>query len=605
MKMKYKGYKGQLLVVDLSSGTIKKRGLDEAILEKYIGGRGLAAKILYDEIKAGSDSYSQDNRLLFITGPAAGTLIPTSGRYGVGTKSPLTGGLSVGFAGGHWANNLKYAGHDGVLFQGKSSRPVYLVIDDDKVELHDAGVLWGKTTQQTEDTLKKDLGSGFEIASIGFGGENQVGYATISNEQHVVGRAGQGAVMGWMNLKAVAVRGTGSVDMGVSGRQGLQDIFFLHKTIRENEVRGLFRDVGTTGMLDPINEAAGQPSFNFQKTSFPDVEKINANNMKPWFQRFESCSGCPVACGSITKFKLDGADFTTERIEHQSVGALATNCGISDLPRVFEAHDLCDKYGIDTISAGLSIAWAMECSENGLLSPEEADGLEIKFGNALVLKPLIEKIARKEGVGALLAKGVRAASQDLGRGSEKYAMHVKGLEMPGYDPRGFFGMALNLATTARGADHNKAFTIAAEFLGVLGDYDRFAYEGKAELVKRMQDSTVIIDSIIMCMFTVDLGISVDLYARAVNLATGMNISADDVYTIGDRVNTLERLFNQREGIGSDQDKLPERFATEPGSDPEKHVVDVSRMIPEYYNLRGWDKNGVPTPEHIEKLGIEA
>ncbi len=222
----------------------------------------------------------------------------------------------------------------------------------------------------------------------------------------------------------------------------------------------------------------------------------------------------------------------------------------------------------------------------------------------MVLKPLIEKIARKEGIGALLAKGVRAASQELGRGSEKYAMHVKGLEMPGYDPRGFFGMALNLATTARGADHNKAFTIAAEFLGVLGDYDRFAYEGKAELVKRMQDSTVIIDSIIMCMFTVDLGISVDLYAKAVNLATGMNISADDVYTIGDRVNTLERLFNLREGVGSDQDRLPERFAEEPGSDPEGHVVDVSRMLPEYYELRGWDKNGVPTPEHLKKIGID-
>ena len=602
--MRYKGYKGQLLAINLSSGKIERRDLDEKIAEKYIGGRGLAAKILYDEIKAGANPYSTNNRLLFITGPATGSLIPTSGRYGVGTKSPLTGGFTVGFAGGRWANKLKYAGYDGILFQGRSPGPVYLLIDNDTVTIRNASHLWTKNTDQTEEALKKELGAEFEIASIGKAGENAVAYATICNEQHVVGRAGQGAVMGWMNLKAVALRGTGNVEMGISGETGIKEVLSLHKTIRDNEIRGLFRDVGTTGMLDPINEAAGQASFNFRKTFFPDVSKINSENMKPWMQRFESCSGCPVACGSIVKFKMDGADYITERIEHQSIGSFATNCGVSDLPKVFQAHDLCDKYGIDTISAGVSIAWAMECFENGIISSGETDGLELKFGNANVLKPLVEKIAKKEGIGALLAKGVRAASQELGRGSEKYAMHVKGLEIPAYDPRAFFGMALNLATTARGADHNKAFTIAAEFLGVLGNYDRFAYEGKPELVKRMQDSTVIIDSIIMCMFTVDLGISVDLYAKAVNLATGMDINSDDVYAIGDRVNTLERMFNIREGIKPVQDRLPDRFANEPASDPEGHTVDVSKMLPDYYKIRGWDEQGVPTIDHLQKLGID-
>lgn len=601
--MKYKGYKGQILTVDLSSGKIDRRALDEKTLEKYIGGRGLAARILYDEIKPKAEPYSTDNRLLFITGPAAGTLIPTSSRYAVGTKSPLTGGLTVGYSGGHWADQLKFAGYDGVLFSGKSSKPVYLLVDDDTVELKSAEHLWGKNTDQTEETLKKELGADFEIASIGLAAENAVAYAAICNEQHVVGRAGQGAVMGWMNLKAFAVRGTGKVEMAVSGESGIKEIFSLHKTIRENPIRGGFRDVGTVGMLDAVNEIAGQPCFNFQKTYFPEVSKINADNMRPWFQRFESCSSCPVACGSITKFDLDGSDYMTERIEHQSVGSLATNCGVSNLPKVFEAHDLCDKYGMDTISAGISIAWAIECFENGILTTEDTDGLELTFGNAEVLKPLIEKIARQEGIGKLLAKGVRAASKELGRGSEKYAMHAKGLEMPGYDPRAFFGMALNLATTARGADHNKAFTIAAEFLGVLGNYDRFAYEGKPELVKRMQDSTVMIDSLIMCMFTVDLGISVELYAKAVNLVTGMNIGPDDVYAIGDRVNTLERMFNLREGIDSSQDCLPERFATQPGSDPEEHTVDVASMLPAYYELRGWDENGVPTSSHLKELEI--
>ncbi|MBW2618605.1 MAG: aldehyde ferredoxin oxidoreductase family protein [Deltaproteobacteria bacterium] len=602
--MKYSGYTGKLLQVDLSAGRVEVRDLDQGMAEKYIGGRGLAARILYDEIKAGADPYSNDNRLLFITGPAAGTLIPTSGRYGVGTKSPLTGGLSFGYAGGHFASNLKFAGFDGIIFQGRSEGPVYLLVNDDTIEIREAGRLWGRETIQTEEALKAELGGGFDIASIGPAGENMVSYAAIVNEQHVVGRAGQGAVMGWMNLKAVAVRGTGGVRMSLEGRAGLDEAFFLHKTIRDNPIRAGFRDVGTTGMLDPVNEIKGQPALNFGQTFFPEVSRINADQMRPWFTRFESCSGCPVACGSITKLNVDGKELVTERIEHQSLGALATNTGVSDLAKVFEAHDLCDRFGLDTISTGLSIAFGMECFENGILTKADTDGLDLRFGQAKVLKPMVEMIARKQGLGAVLAKGVRAAAAELGQGSEKYAMHIKGLEMPGYDPRAFFGMALNLATAARGADHNRAFTIAAEFLGVLGDFDRFAYEGKPKLVKDMQDSTVIIDSIIMCMFTVDLGISVDLYARAVNLATGMDINGQDVYTIGERVNTLERMFNLREGIDGGQDRLPQRFADEPGSGEEGRTVDVARMLPEYYELRGWDEDGVPTPQTLSKLGIK-
>jgi len=603
--MKYKGYKNQMLAVDLSKGKIERRKLEEAMAEKYIGGRGLAARILYDEIKPKTAPFSPDNRLFFVTGPAAGTLIPTSARYGVGARSPLTGTLSVGYAGGHLAPSMKYAGFDGVLFWGKSPKPVYLLIDDDQVEIRDASHLWGKDTFETEEALKKELGSGFEIASIGRAGENGVSYASIANEQHLVGRGGEGAVMGWMNLKAVAVRGTGSVEMGVDGRAGIEACFSLHDTIRKNPIRAAFRDVGTTGMLIPVNDIKGQPTRNFRETCFEGAQKVSSDEMKPWFVRFESCSGCPVACGSVTRFKVDGKEMVTERIEHQSVGAFATNCGVSDLAKVFQAHDLCDRFGMDSISTGVSIAFAMECFENGILTKQDCDGLELRFGNGDVLKPMVEKIAKQEGIGIVLSKGVREAAQELGQSSERYAMHVKGLEMPGYDPRAFYGMALNLATTSRGADHNKAFTIAAEFLGVLGDFDRFAYEGKPKLVKEMQDSTVIIDSIIMCMFTVDLGISVDLYAKAVNLATGMDINAADVYTIGERVNNVERMFNVREGIDGREDRLPERFATEPGSDEEKHTVDVSKMLPEYYAIRGWDEDGVPKPEHLKKLGIDA
>jgi aldehyde:ferredoxin oxidoreductase len=602
--MRYKGYKDQILAVDLADKKVERRNIDESMAEKYVGGRGLAARILYDEIKGGSEPLSSDNRLFFVTGPAAGTLIPTSARYGVGAKSPLTGTLSVGYAGGHLAPAMKYAGYDGILVSGKSPEPVYLLIDDDRVEIRKANHLWGKDTFETEATLKKQLGEDFEIASIGGAGENGVSYASIANEQHLVGRGGEGAVMGWMNLKAVAIRGTGNVEMAVKGQSGIEECFKLHDTIRKNPIRAGFRDVGTTGMLVPVNDIKGQPTRNFRETFFEGAPQVSSDQMKPWFIRFESCSGCPVACGSVTRFKVDGEEMVTERIEHQSVSALATNCGVSDLAKVFQAHDLCDRFGMDSISTGVSIAFAMECFESGILTTGDCDGLELRFGNGDVLKPMVEKIARREGIGGILCNGVRAAAQELGRGAERYAMHVKGLEMPGYDPRAFFGMALNLATTSRGADHNKAFTIAAEFLGVLGDFDRFAYEGKPKLVKEMQDSTVIIDSIIMCMFTVDLGISVDLYARAVNLATGLDISGADVYTIGERVNNMERMFNIREGITGEEDRLPVRFAQDPASDDASHTVDVSRMMPEYYAIRGWDERGVPTPEHLKELGIE-
>lgn len=602
--MKYKGYQGKILVVDLSKGKIERRELEESVVEKYVGGRGLAARLLYDEIRAKCEPFSTENRLFFVTGPAAGTLIPTSARYGVGAKSPLTGTLSVGYSGGHFAPALKYAGYDGILISGKSPKPVYLLIEDERAEIREASHLWGKSTFETEEALKGELKKDFEIASIGVAGENGVSYASIASEQHLVGRGGEGAVMGWMNLKAVAVRGTGGVEMAVRGPKGIEECFHLHDTIRKNPVKAAFRDVGTTGMLMPVNEIKGQPTHNFRHTYFPEASRVSSDQMRPWFIRFESCSGCPVACGSVTRFKVDGKELVTERIEHQSVSAFATNCGVADLAKVFQAHDLCDRYGMDSISTGLSIAFAMECFENGILSKSECDGLEPRFGQADVLKPMVEKIAMRQGIGALLAKGVRAAAKELGRGSERYAMHVKGLEMPGYDPRAFFGMALNLATTARGADHNKAFTIAAEFLGVLGNFDRFAYEGKPKLVKEMQDSTVLIDSIIMCMFTVDLGISVDLYAKALNLATGMDIRAADVYTIGERVNNMERLFNVREGIDGREDRLPERFAKEPASDEGRHTVDVSKMLPEYYALRGWDERGIPKPETLRRLGIE-
>ncbi len=600
--MKYKGYKGKILTVDLGSGQLGTMPLTDEMVELYLGGRGLATRILYDELKPGLEPFSADNKVLFITGPAAGTLIPTSARFAVGVKSPLTGTLSVSYAGGHFAPELKYAGYDGILFSGVSPRPVYLFVDDDRVELRDAGHLWGKDYFATEEALKAELGHDFQIAGIGPAGENLVNMASVLHEQHACGRGGGGAIMGHKKLKAVAVRGTGGVEMALSKNEAIAAAKELHDIIRANPIRGFFREFGTTGMLGAINEIQAMPTRNFQETQFEGTDKLLGEVLREYVVRFESCSDCPVVCGSVVVVDTPDLKLKTERVEHQTICAFGTYCGVDDLPAIIQAGDLCDRYGMDTMTTGHTIAFAMELYERGILTDKDTDGLELRFGNAAVLKPLLEKIAMKEpGIGELLALGSKQAAEKIGGQAWKYAMHSKGLEIGAYDPRGFTGMALNLATAQRGADHNKAFTIAAEFLGVLGDFDRFDVKPKPALTKKMQDSTAIIDSIIMCMFTVDLGISPELYGRAASIVTGMPIEAYEVYRIGERINNLERMFNVREGLDGAADTLPPRFAEEP--DATGHTVDVGEMLPEYYRERGWDEKGVPTPAKLKELNI--
>jgi len=408
--------------------------------------------------------------------------------------------------------------------------------------------------------------------------------------------------MGHKKLKAVAVRGTGGVEMALPKDQAIAAAKQLHDIIRANPVRGAFRELGTTGMLGAVNMIKAMPTRNFRESYFEEGDKLLGEELLKYVVQTESCSDCPVICGRVTVVSTPDIQLRTERVEHQTIGAFGTGCGVSDWPAIIQAGDLCDRYGMDTMSTGHTIAFAMELYERGILTKKDTDGLELRFGNAAVLKPLIEKIAGKEpGLGELLALGSKQAAARIGGEAWKYAMHSKGLEMAAYDPRGFTGMALNLATAQRGADHNKAFTIAAEFLGVLGNFDRFDLRPKPALVKKMQDSTAIIDSLIMCMFTVDLGISPELYGRAASIVTGMPIEAYEVYRIGERINNLERMFNVREGLDGAADTLPPRFAEEP--DATGHTVNVGDMLPEYYRERGWDERGVPTAAKLRELNI--
>jgi len=601
--MRYGGYTGKFLTVDLTTGAIGELPLDESLAEKYVGGRGFIAKLLYSRLPRHIDPLGPENEIIFATGPATGTMIPTASRIAVGVKSPLTGTISASYMGGHFGPELKYAGWDGIIVTGVSAKPVYLVVDGSQAELRDAGHLWGKDTEDTQAILRRELGADFRTGAIGPAGENQVLYANFMHLQHAAGRGGPGAVFGAKRLKAVAVRGHGGVTVASPAAEYIPACKELYDIIMENPVRPAFRWAGTTGMLPVVNEAVGLPYMNHQDDKAPDVSAIHNEEIAKFVQRYESCNGCNVICGSVVEFERQGRAYRTERIEHESVWALGPNCGLVDLPAIMEAGLLCDRLGIDTMTAGGAISWAMEMTQRGELTKGDTDGLDFSFGNADVLREAVLKIGARDGFGDLLALGSRGAARALGRG-EQYAMQVKGLELSAYAPRGFTGMGLSFATTGRGADHNKAFTVAAEFLGVLGDYDRYSLEGKPALVKRMQDSTAIIDSLIMCMFTVDLGISVELYARCASLPTGMDITAEDVYTIGERINTVERLFNIEEGFSRADDVLPSRFANEAApSDPGAHTLDVTAVMDEYYTERGWDEAGVPRPELVERLGV--
>ena len=601
--MKYAGYAGKFLTVDLGSGTMGTLPLGDEFAEQYLGGRGFVAKLLYDMLPRGIDPLGPQNVIVFANGPATGTMIPTASRIAIGVKSPLTGTISASYMGGHFGPELKYAGWDGIIITGVSDKPVTLVVDDGEARLIDAGHLWGKDTVETQRLLQKELGDDFRTGAIGPAGENCVLYATFMHVQHAAGRGGPGAVFGSKKLKAVAVRGSGGVSVGMPTGEYIAACKELHDIIMENPVRPAFRWAGTTGMLPVVNEAVGLPYRNHQDDMAPDVGPIHNDEIAKYVQRYEACSGCNVICGSVVEFERQGRKYRSERIEHESVWALGPNCGTVDLPAIMEANFVCDHLGLDTMSAGSAIAWAMEMTERGLLTREDTDGLDFSFGNADVLREAILKISARDGFGDVLAQGSRGAARKLGKG-EEYAMQVKGLDLSAYAPRAFTGMGISFATTARGADHNKAFTVAAEFLGVLGDYDRYSLEGKAHLVKTMQDSTAIIDSLIMCMFTVDLGISVELYARCASLPTGMDITAADVYTIGERINTLERLFNIEEGFTRADDALPARFAAEAApSDPGEHTLDVADVLDEYYSERQWDAAGKPRPELLTRLGI--
>ncbi|RLF22089.1 MAG: aldehyde ferredoxin oxidoreductase [Thermoprotei archaeon] len=606
------GYVGRILDVDLTKEQLDVVELNWDIAMKFIGGRGYSAKVLFDALKTGVEPLSESNVLVFMTGPLTGTAAPTSGRFCVASKSPLTNTVFDSQCGGFWGLELKRAGFDGIIVRGRGLRPLYLYVTDGKAFLRDASHLWGLDTAATQEAIQREVNDeNVKVCSIGPAGENLVRIACIISDKHrAAGRGGLGAVMGFKRLKAIAVRGRGEVK--VANPQAFQkEVKKTLEVLRGNPITGdSLGRYGTAFLVHLVNKAGIFPAYNFTRGVYEEAEEVCGERItESMLVRRLSCFACPIACGRLIKYTYQGVEKVTSGPEYESIWALGPNCGISDINAIAEANDLCNKMGIDTISFGNALGFLMECSKRGILDKAGYSQFKLSFGDSKALPKLVIETAQKEGVGKLLSEGVARLSRALG--AEEIAAHVKGLELPAYDPRGAKGMALAYATSNRGGCHLRAYVVMSEILGVPRYIDPLSYEGKAELVKRLQDASAVIDSLIMCKFTMLALFSTLMYepthyARLLTTATGLYVDEEEFYKIGERIYNLERLFNVREGFTRQHDSLPLRFLAEVlGEGPARgEVAKIDQLLDVYYTLRGWNYDGIPTDKKLEELGLE-
>lgn len=590
------GYTGTILKIDLTTQKITQEPLSEKDAKKYIGGKGLGAKLLLDTIDPKIDPLSSENVLILCTGPLTGTSAPTSGRWCIVTKSPATSAFLDSQIGGYFGAEIKKSGYDFIIISGKAETPVYITIHDDDITIKDADHLWGKTTSVTEDLLQNEG----RVLSIGPAGENQVKYACINTDLFVhkgrggnAGRGGAGAVMGSKNLKAVVIRGTQEITYD-NPEKFKKAVKKAVKITNKNDLIPLRRKYGTPLWVNPVNEGKLLPTRNFSHGSFEKADNISGETMHDEIvKKNTSCFGCPIACGKWTAFEFEGIDYEFEGPEYESIALLGSNCGNESLQGVAYLSYLCDELGLDTISAGNVVAFAVEAAHNGLID------IDIQFNDPVTQGELIRKIAHREGIGDDLAEGVRKFSQKYG-GTE-YAMQSKGLEFPGYDPRGAFGMALAYSTSDRGACHQRAWTVRAELDG--GLTPRYGINGRAAHVKGIQDERACCFSLVLCDF---VPLNVSLFVELLNTATGFEYTESEYLETGERIWNLTRMFNVKSGITKTEDTVPERVLKEPLEKKEAKIgkENFETMLSEYYQLRGWDTQGVPTPEKLQELQLE-
>lgn len=602
---KYKGYAGKILRVDLTTGTFKDEALRDDLVENYLGGEGLGARMLWEELSPGVEPLSPDNKLIFTLGPLTGTQCPSVSRAVVTTKSPLTNTLTRSFAGGHISHELKRAGYDGIIVEGKSREPVYIWIRDGKVEIRDAGFLWGMSTGDTQKFVRNYTDQEAKVMCIGPAGENLVKYASISAGIGVFGRGGAGAVMGSKNLKAIAVQGT--MEPKLSDPIGFANVVkkVYASYASQKSFAKSWRLYGTASMVDILEPHGNWPTRNFQSGVFPESRgSLYSKHWRKSVRKDVACAVCPVMCKKVAFTGSEGpfAGIVAEGLEYETIWAFGSQCGNIDLKAVAAADKLCDELGLDTISTGNVIGFAMELYQRKIITEKDTGGLRLEWGNAEAMVEMIKRIAYRKGIGDILAEGVLKAARVIKKGSEKYAMQVKGLELPGYDPRGQFGMGLNYATANRGGCHCTGYTTFDE---VTGPIDPFSAKGKGEFIFKVQNDTALRNSAVLCTF--GEWITKAYLKDLLRTATGFDFTKDVLDKIGERIFNLERAFNVREGFTRADDTLPERLLKEPLREGKSkgHVVDLEPMLEEYYEARGWDaKTGIPTRKKLEELGLD-
>jgi len=597
-------YQGKILRVNLSKKTIHSEDLPKQLARQFIGGRGLASKILSDEVAPNVDAFSAENKLIFATGPLTSTTAPTGGRYMVITKGPLTGTIASSNSGGFFGAKLKNTGYDLIVFEGKAAAPCYLYLDDEKAELRDASHVWGKNTHETTDILLAEVNiESAKVACIGQAGEKLALMASIMNDKHrAAGRTGVGAVMGSKNLKAVVVSGKKKtiLDDPDAFKEAVKAKL---KLLKENGITGQGLPALGTKVLDNIiNESGMYPTRNFSEITFKDVHEVCGEALveKGYLIKNVACFACPIVCGRLVELPNGRKG---EGPEYESGWAYGALCGVSDLISITEANFMCNEFGLDTISAGVTIATAMELYEKGYIKKEElANGPELKFGNAEAILYYTKKMALREGIGDKLALGSYRLAESYGH--PELSMTVKKQEIPAYDPRGVQGHGLAYATSNRGGCHVRAYLISPEILGAPEKLDPQELKGKPEWVKIFQDLTAVIDSEGLCLFS-SFALGAQDYCDLLNKATGFGYSVDEMMQAGERIWNLERLYNLKAGLTHKDDTLPKRLLEEPiktGPNAGK-VHRLSELLPDYYKLRGWDDKGVPTSAKLKELGL--
>ncbi len=601
------GYGGSILRVNLTTGQITKQPTPPEVARDYIGGRGFGAYFLFKEVPKNAEPLGPENKLIISTGPLSGLMVPGAGKCDWTTKSPLTGGYASASMGGHFTAELKYAGIDSIILEGVSPKPVYLFIDDDKVQLLDATNLWGKGAFELEVDFKHKYGEEYQVAVIGPGGENMVLYACVNHDYgRQAGRGGVGAVMGSKKLKAIVLHGTKSVpvaDLAGYRKAGME----LYKACKDAEGLAEWTRYGTTIVTSWCDEVGALPTRNFQAGSFEGGKGIYGQTMrKEIVITDKGCFGCPCPCGKYSNMKRYNTQ--VEGPEYETIGLFGSNLGIGDIQAVAESNRLCDDLGIDTISAGVCIGWAMEAYEKGILTKADTDGLELKFGNIEATFAVVKKIAYREGkLGALLADGVKRASQKLGKGSEKFAIEVKGMEQSSYATHNATAMLLAYMTCDVGAHHNRSWAITYD---LQVGRDKVVPEKVARVIW-LQNFRPMFDVLGACRLQwVELGINRDLYVPLLEAITGLHRTWEDLEAVGNRIWNITRMYWVREieGFGRAWDMPSRRFYEEP---PKTGVTagqitkyeDVIRLLDMYYEQRGWNTNGLPTADTLEKLGI--